>query len=129
MLHRKTFHPERFQFDLIGCSGCQKQVRAVEFDGHECVVEEASTRPAVGEELIKSSKCSRQDKMGETCSDCSVVFSGDEIRYHDCKISSIVRLKRLRIKSKKPVMGEVQVLKAGNLMCEDCGHLVKSKQK
>ena len=123
MLHREIYHPERFQFDLIACSGCQKQVRAVDFDGHECEVEEVSSWPAVRDELIKSYKCSRQDKMGETCSDCSVVFSGDEIRYHDCKISSVVRLKRLRIKSKKTAMDEVQVIKAGNLMCEDCGKL------
>jgi len=130
MLHRKTFHPERFQKDMIGCSGCQKQVRAVEFDGHECVVEDASTRPEVGDELINSSKYSRLENLGETCNDCSVTFSGDEIRYHDCKKkSSVVRLKRLKIKPIKPAMGEVQVLKAGNLMCEDCGKLFNDSER
>ena len=125
MVHREIYHPERFQFDMIACSGCQKQVRAVDFDGHECEVEDVPSWTAVGDELMKSSKCSRQDKMVETCSDCFVVFSGDEMMYHDCKISSVVRLKRLRIKSKKSAMGEVKVqnLKAGNLMCEDCGKL------
>ena len=87
MLHRKIYHPERFKFDMIACSECKKQVRAVDFDGHNCVAEEVSSWPAV-------------DKMGDTCSIYSVLFSGNEIRYHDCKITSSVRVKRLRIKSK-----------------------------
>jgi len=126
--HRKSQHPDRFKYDLITCSGCQTKVRAVDFDAHECETEDNESRKFAAEQDVKS-------ELLETCSDCHVVFSGGDMRYHDCKMSSVVRIKKLRPKfgitktEAKSKFVSDETVKGDENICEGFDNFFDEKQQ
>jgi hypothetical protein len=53
MNHRKILHPERFKSDRITCSGCNLELRALDFDNHDCGVDADDVQAAESQTHMK----------------------------------------------------------------------------